>query len=355
MSLHRQCAAPPPEGGALVGEATAAVTPWPHQVRAFEKLYGRWPSKLLIADEVGLGKTIQAGMLLRQAWLSGRAKRILIMAPKAVLGQWQIELREKFNLNWPIYDGRRLVRFPSPALRGQHEREVARSEWHREPVVITSSHLMRRRDRADALLDEAEPWDLVVLDEAHHARRRGAGGQKEGGPNALLSLMRALKDRTQGLVLLTATPMQVHTRRGVGSARPAGPAPRVDRTGVPQILRRREPPESVRRRDGADGTAVPGHGARPWTHAGGDRATHDEALEAAGAEGHPGTSRSVEHPAPAAGERGAAGRRRPHASVHAAPALGLAAHTASCCDATQRRECSIPRSQTGRSRTTSST
>ena len=200
-----------PVGGALVGEATAAVTPWPHQVRAFEKLYGRWPSRLLIADEVGLGKTIQAGMLLRQAWLSGRAKRILIMAPKAVLGQWQIELREKFNLNWPIYDGRRLVRYPSPALRGRHEREVAQSEWHREPVVITSSHLMRRRDRARALLDEAEPWDLVVLDEAHHARRRGAGGQKEGGPNALLSLMRALKDRTQGLVLLTATPMQVHT------------------------------------------------------------------------------------------------------------------------------------------------
>ena len=200
-----------PGGGALVGEATAAVTPWPHQVRAFEKLYGRWPSKLLIADEVGLGKTIQAGMLLRQAWLSGRAKRILIMAPKAVLSQWQIELREKFNLNWPIYDGRKLVRYPSPALRGQHERQVAHSEWHREPVVITSSHLMRRRDRARALLDEAEPWDLVVLDEAHHARRRGAGGQKEGGPNALLSLMRALKDRTQGLVLLTATPMQVHT------------------------------------------------------------------------------------------------------------------------------------------------
>ena len=92
-------------GGARVGEATAAVDPWPHQMRAFERLYADWPPKLLIADEVGLGKTIQAGMLLRQAWLSGRAKRILILAPKAVLGQWQIELREKFNLNWPIYDG----------------------------------------------------------------------------------------------------------------------------------------------------------------------------------------------------------------------------------------------------------
>ena len=197
-------------GGARVGEATAAVTPWPHQVRAFERLYERWPPKLLVADEVGLGKTIQAGMLLRQAWLSGRAKRILILAPKAVLAQWQIELREKFNLDWPIYDGRKLVRYPSPALRGSHEREVDRSEWYGEPAVIASSQLMRRQDRAAALLEHAEPWDLVVLDEAHHARRRAAGARKEGGPNALLGLMRALKTRTKGLVLLTATPMQVH-------------------------------------------------------------------------------------------------------------------------------------------------
>ena len=197
-------------GVSYVGEATSAVIPWPHQVRSFERLYRDWPPKLLIADEVGLGKTIQAGMLLRQAWLAGRAKRVLVLAPKAVLKQWQIELREKFNLNWPIYDGHKLVWYPSPAWRGQNERDVDRRHWHREPVVIASSHLMRRRDRSAALLEEAEPWDLVVLDEAHHARRRAAGSQQEGGPNLLLRLMQGLKDRTQGLILLTATPMQVH-------------------------------------------------------------------------------------------------------------------------------------------------
>ena len=199
-----------PKGGDRVGEATSAVTPWPHQARAFQRLYDHWPPKLLIADEVGLGKTIQAGMLLRQAWLSGRAKRILVLAPKAILAQWQIELREKFNLNWPIYDGRKLVWYPSPALRGKHERKVGRDAWHGEDVVIASSHLMRRRDRAKELLEGGPEWDLVVLDEAHHARRRAAGTASEGGPNALLGLMRRLKDRTEGLILLTATPMQVH-------------------------------------------------------------------------------------------------------------------------------------------------
>jgi len=197
-------------GGARVGEVTAAVTPWPHQVQAFRRMYENWPPKLLIADEVGLGKTVQAGLLLRQAWLAKRARRILIMAPKNVCSQWQIELREKFNLNWPIYDGQKLNWYPSPAMNGRSERTVGRDVWHQEPAVIVSSHLVRRADRQRELLEAAEPYDLIVLDEAHHARRRGAGSTSESGPNALLRLMRLLRDRTQGLVLLTATPMQVH-------------------------------------------------------------------------------------------------------------------------------------------------
>jgi len=137
-----------PDGGERVGEATSAVTPWPHQARAFQRHYGHWPPHLLIADEVGLGKTIQAGLLLRQAWLAGRARRMLVLAPKAVLRQWQIELREKFNLNWPIYDGQRLCWLQSPGLQGEAQRLVGPKEWHREPFVLASSHLMRRRDRA---------------------------------------------------------------------------------------------------------------------------------------------------------------------------------------------------------------
>lgn len=202
--------APQWPGGERIAEATSAVTPWPHQVRAFDRMVGNWPPRLLIADEVGLGKTVEAGMLLRYAWLSGRAKRILVLAPKAVMTQWQIELREKFNLNWPVYDGKSLKWCPSPLMKGRQEREVSRDDWHREPFVIASSHLMRRRDRQRELLEVAGPWDLVILDEAHHARRKSPGATREGPPNLLLQLMQKLNARTQGLLLLTATPMQVH-------------------------------------------------------------------------------------------------------------------------------------------------
>lgn len=200
--------APRMEGGEWLGVRTCAVTPWPHQIRAFRRMWEGWPPRLLIADEVGLGKTIQAGMILRQAWLSGRAKRILVMAPSAVLRQWQLELREKFNLAWPIYDGEKLVWPASPAILTR-ERKVGREAWHREPCLLVSSHLVRRRDRAQELL-AAEPFDLLVIDEAHHARRKGAGGPMEEGPNRLLELLRALAPKTPGLVLLTATPMQIH-------------------------------------------------------------------------------------------------------------------------------------------------
>jgi superfamily II DNA or RNA helicase len=199
-----------PVGGDRVGEATSAVVPWPHQVRAFHRLYDNWPPKLLIADEVGLGKTVQAGLLLRQSWLAGKIKRALIFAPKNVCKQWQIELREKFNLNWPIYDGQKLTWYRSPARDHDFERPVSRDSWHREPFVIMSSHLARRQDRQREILEAAEPWDLVVLDEAHHARTKGAGTPQAKGPNRLLQLMRSLKRRTDGLVLLTATPLQVH-------------------------------------------------------------------------------------------------------------------------------------------------
>ena len=195
--------------GLRVGEVTSAVSPWTHQIRTYTKFLGEWPSRLLIADEVGLGKTISAGLVIRQAQISGKAKRILVMTPKSVLIQWQDELYEKFNLDVPIYDGASLQWRKICGLERAPSEGVARDGWQQQPICLVSSYLMRRQDRVHELLD-APDWDLVVLDEAHHARRRGAGTEQEKGPNALLGVMQRLQAKTKSLLLLTATPMQVH-------------------------------------------------------------------------------------------------------------------------------------------------
>jgi hypothetical protein len=185
-----------PGKGDRVGEATCAVTPYPHQIIAFQRLYQNWPPKLLIADEVGLGKTIQAGLLIRQAWLANKAKRILILAPKAVLTQWQIELREKFNLNIPIYDGKTLSWYDCPALRVLGKpiiKPVSRQEWHQEPILITSSHLTRSMsdfyevqsdfyNRFDQI-DERQAEIIQILRELKGKPEKSDDSEKGGKPN----------------------------------------------------------------------------------------------------------------------------------------------------------------------------
>jgi len=201
--------APKRPDGAMVAVVTSTVTPWPHQLRAYKRMLDAWPFRLLVADEVGLGKTVEAGLIIRHAWISELAKRILIMAPKGILLQWQTELYEKFNLLVPLYDGQSLCWPLYHPLADAPVKKVGRSEWAKEPLILVSSHLMRRKDRQQELID-AEGWDLLVLDEAHHARRSSPGSVQEGGPNRLLRLMHQIKDKAKSLLLLTATPMQVH-------------------------------------------------------------------------------------------------------------------------------------------------
>ncbi len=195
--------------GLRVGEKTSAVSPWRHQLGTFAKFIQSWPSRLLIADEVGLGKTVTAGLILRQAWLSALARRVLILAPASLLIQWQRELYEKFNLNAPVYTGKQLIWHRLHADQEPKQIGVSPAEWHKQPFVLASSHLLRRKERHAEVLG-AENWDLVVLDEAHHARRKGGGTSDGYHPNTLLKLMSGLKSKASSLLLLTATPMQVH-------------------------------------------------------------------------------------------------------------------------------------------------
>ena len=195
--------------GASLGEATAPVVLWPHQQITARELIQKFPRRFLLCSEVGLGKTMEAGMALRQLHLSERVKRCLILSPRSVARQWQEELYEKMGLNVPLYDGKAFtdyLRLPLPVGGG--------NPWAAHPVLIASSQLAKRRDRQEELLS-APPWDLVILDEAHHARRKDFLDDRRR-PNRLLELLEGtggksgLAAKTRGLLMLTATPMQIH-------------------------------------------------------------------------------------------------------------------------------------------------
>jgi len=177
------------------------IQPWPHQIKILRRVAQNFPQSFLIADEVGLGKTIETGLILRYLLVSQKVKRVLILAPASVQPQWQEELREKFNLHFWSYT--------STEFKDPYKRTIpaATNPWNTQDLILASSHLVRRTERMRQLL-EAEPWDLVVLDEAHHARRKSPQDRKET-PNRLLELMAQLKEKTKSLILLSATPMQI--------------------------------------------------------------------------------------------------------------------------------------------------
>ncbi|MCL6650207.1 MAG: DEAD/DEAH box helicase, partial [Chloroflexi bacterium] len=198
----------------------------PHQYRVSRALVERFPERFLLADEVGLGKTVEVGLALRDLVLTGRVRRALLLVPHSVLRQWQDELYEKFCLDVPRYEDGRLW-----SVRGEAREPSGSNPFASEPLLLVSSQLVKRHDREKQVL-EAGPWDLVVVDEAHHARRRGLDSSA-GRPNRLLELLRALSQRTRGLWLLSATPMQLHPIElwdllallGLGGTWGAGPGP----------------------------------------------------------------------------------------------------------------------------------
>ncbi len=197
--------APAEGGGTFVGVVTAPVVALPHQLRIVHRVVSTYPRGYLLADEVGLGKTIEAGLVLRELVLSGKANTALALVPASVTEQWQEELWEKLALRVPRFDGKKFwdvnkTELPQPADT---------TPWNAFPLVLASSHLARRKARRAEILDSG-PWDIVLVDEAHHARRRGS--KPTDTPNSLLSLL--LDMRAHGswhaLYLASATPMQMN-------------------------------------------------------------------------------------------------------------------------------------------------
>ncbi len=174
---------------------------FPHQERVVSRATREFPQPFLFCDEVGLGKTIEGGVSLRTLLLRGDVRRVLIVVPRSLIRQWMEELREKLALTAWFYDGKVLKDVGGRVRLVNHPLDE-------DGIVIVSRHLIARADRRDEVLAAVAPWDLMIVDEAHAARRRVFGKDE---PNQLLDLLHELKHRRLfgSLWLLTATPMQL--------------------------------------------------------------------------------------------------------------------------------------------------
>jgi superfamily II DNA or RNA helicase len=186
---------------------------WEHQ-KAFVKLafdsYREAPggARLVLADQVGLGKTIQLGMAATLMALSGE-KPVLIVVPKTLLWQWQAELRDMLDVPSAVWDGRRWV----------DENEVIYPDTGPDGIGscprrigIVSGGLVTAKTDAAEILKKLK-YECVILDEAHRARRKNLGEGRENespDPNNLLTFLYEISARTKSLLLATATPVQLH-------------------------------------------------------------------------------------------------------------------------------------------------
>lgn len=195
-----------PEGQAAC-DGTAMVELWPHQKRVVEEVSQAWPEGRLLCDEVGMGKTIEAILVLRRLMAGRGVRRVLILLPAGLVKQWQGELREKGGLVFPRLEGNNFLVWPDESVK----KMGGLSDAFEQDLLLMSRELARLESNMNLLL-EARPWDMVIMDEAHAARRRR---QEEGEFNSgtlLLNLLRQLQLRrkARGILLLSATPMQTH-------------------------------------------------------------------------------------------------------------------------------------------------
>lgn len=166
----------------------------PHQLRIAEIGMERRPPRLLLADEVGLGKTIEACLITAQMLASGRARRVLVLVPESLVNQWFVELLRRFNLAFAIYDEERCEAIELSDSRG--------NPFEDEQCVIASVDWLASHGKRSQQALKAD-WDLLLVDEAHHLEWR------EDGASAAYHLVEDLAARTPGLLLLTATPEQL--------------------------------------------------------------------------------------------------------------------------------------------------
>jgi ATP-dependent helicase HepA len=176
----------------LLGFVGARVDLIPHQLHIASEVGGRHAPRVLLADEVGLGKTIEAALIIHQQLLTDRAKRVLIVVPSSLVHQWLVEMLRRVNLAFAVFD----------EARCEAMSEDSSNPFETEQLIICSLDFLTHNSRYYQQTLEAE-WDLMVVDEAHHLI------WSEGQPSQQYQVIEELANVTKGVLLLTATPDQV--------------------------------------------------------------------------------------------------------------------------------------------------
>lgn len=200
------------EDNLLLAPIQSTVVPLPHQLYALSRAMSGSRTRYLLADEVGLGKTIEAGLILRELKLRGKVRRVLVVAPKGLVRQWQTEMRLHFGEHFKFVEPSELVSFRQWRAHGGDTRE---NLWEMHDQVIVSLDSVKpiegrrgwtseqvaayNRERFEDLVSAG--WDLVIIDEAHRL-----GGSTEQVARYKLGV--ALAEAAPCLLLLSATPHQ---------------------------------------------------------------------------------------------------------------------------------------------------
>ena len=162
-------------------KAARHLQPLDYQLRTVRHVLMNLRGRALLCDEVGMGKTVEAGLIALEYILRGLVRRVLVLSPPSLVEQWQEEMRSKFNLDFVVYDSAEFKAHPDP--------------WATFPRIIASIDTAKRESKQEQVL--AVPYDLVIVDEAHHLKKQRSQAYQ---------LVSQLKKKY--ILLLTATPVE---------------------------------------------------------------------------------------------------------------------------------------------------
>ncbi|MBT3426974.1 MAG: RNA polymerase-associated protein RapA [Gammaproteobacteria bacterium] len=184
----------------LLGPRTTLI---PHQLYIAHEVAARYAPRVLLADEVGLGKTIEAGLVMHQQLHTGRAQRVLIIVPAALTFQWFIEMIRRFNIQFSILDEDRcqqIVNDNRPEAAEESEPYLS-NPFDAQQLVLCNTSLFE--DNPQRLQQASSThWDLLIVDEAHHLH------WSEDHASQAYQAVESIAQAAKGLLLLTATPEQ---------------------------------------------------------------------------------------------------------------------------------------------------